>query len=85
MSAGATVVLVVDSLDEAEAPRDSRTNPLRLPKSLPRGSFVKLYFSGGGRADGRAWAFGMPPLPACLDAYLAMLEGSNAPWAVAVS
>jgi len=51
---------------------------------LPRGSFVKLYFSGGGRADGRAWAFGMPPLPACLDAYLAMLDGSSAPWAVAV-
>jgi uncharacterized protein (DUF849 family) len=51
---------------------------------LPRGSFIKLYFSGSGRADGRAWAFGMPPLPACLDAYLAMLEGSAAPWAVAV-
>lgn len=51
---------------------------------LPRGSFVKLYFSGGGRSDGRAWAFGMPPLPACLDAYLAMLDGSKAAWAVAV-
>jgi uncharacterized protein (DUF849 family) len=51
---------------------------------LPRGSFVKLYFSGGGRSDGRAWAFGMPPLPACLDAYLAMLAGSTVPWAVAV-
>jgi 3-keto-5-aminohexanoate cleavage enzyme len=51
---------------------------------LPRGSFVKLYFSGGGRSDGRAWAFGMPPLPVCLDAYLAMLDGSKAPWAVAV-
>lgn len=51
---------------------------------LPRGSFAKLYFSGGGRDDGRAWAFGMPPLPACLDAYLAMLDGSDMPWAVAV-
>lgn len=51
---------------------------------LPRGSFAKLYFAGGGSGDGRAWAFGMPPLPACLDAYLAMLDGSTIPWAVAV-
>jgi 3-keto-5-aminohexanoate cleavage enzyme len=51
---------------------------------LPRGAFAKLYFSGGGSADGRAWAFGMPPQPACLDAYLAMLDGSALPWAVAV-
>jgi hypothetical protein len=28
-SAGAKVVLVVDALDEAEAPKDPRTNPLR--------------------------------------------------------
>jgi uncharacterized protein (DUF849 family) len=50
---------------------------------LPRGAFAKLYFAGGGD-DGRAWAFGMPPLAACLDAYLAMLDGSGMPWAVAV-
>jgi 3-keto-5-aminohexanoate cleavage enzyme len=82
-----------DDLTELElGPMFSIFEPsfLRVPLAyeragrLPRGSFVKLYFSGGGRADGRAWAFGMPPLPACLDAYLAMLDGSNAPWAVAV-
>jgi uncharacterized protein (DUF849 family) len=62
---------------------------LRVPlaferaNQLPRGSFAKLYFAGGGD-DGRAWAFGMPPLRECLDAYLAMLEGSQMPWAVAV-
>lgn len=51
---------------------------------LPAGAFAKLYFSGSGGGDGRAWAFGMPPLPACLEAYLAMLDGSDLPWAVAV-
>ena len=51
---------------------------------LPRGAFAKLYFSGGGRGDGRGWGFGMPPRSECLDAYLAMLDGSQLPWAVAV-
>lgn len=82
-----------DDLTELElGPMFSIFEPsfLRVPLAyeragrLPRGSFVKLYFSGGGSSDGRAWAFGMPPLRACLDAYLAMLEDSNAPWAVAV-
>lgn len=42
------------------------------------GSIVKLYF-GGGRL-----IFGMPPTLSSLEAYLAMLEGSDLPWAVAV-
>lgn len=43
---------------------------------LARGALVKLYFGA------RNW--GLPPTPASLDAYLAMLEGTGLPWSVAV-
>lgn len=43
---------------------------------LPRGALIKLYF---GAAN-----WGLPPTPASLDAYLAMLEGTGLPWSVAV-
>ena len=54
---------------------------------MPRGALIKLYFGGdhdylGGR--GRGVGFGLPPTEISLDAYLAMLEGSRIPWAVAV-
>ena len=39
-SGGAKVVLVVDALDETEPAKQPRTNPLRLPSSLPPGSFI---------------------------------------------
>lgn len=54
---------------------------------LPAGSMVKLYFGGGYsliRIGRRALNFGLPPSPASLDAYLAMLEGSGLPWIVGV-
>lgn len=44
---------------------------------LPRGAFVKLYFS-------ERLAFGFPPTRIALDAYLSLLEGSALVWAVAV-
>ncbi len=44
---------------------------------LPRGAFPKLYFS-------ERLVFGFPPTRPSLDAYLAMLEESGLPWAVAV-
>jgi len=52
---------------------------------LPAGSLVKLYFGddAGYLGDGGA-AFGLPPTRPSLEAYLAMLEGSGLPWAVAV-
>jgi uncharacterized protein (DUF849 family) len=43
---------------------------------MPRGALVKLYF---GAAN-----WGLPPTPASLDAYLALLEGTGLPWSVAV-
>jgi len=43
---------------------------------LPPGALVKLYFGGSN--------WGLPPTPASLDAYLAMLEGTGLPWSVAV-
>ena len=46
--------------------------------ALAPGAFVKLYF-GGPRGH-----FGLPPTQPSFDAYLAMLEGSNFCWAVAV-
>lgn len=54
---------------------------------LPAGALVKLYFGGefdylGGTR--RGVGFGLPPTRASLEAYLAMLEGTNLPWAVAV-
>ncbi|MFT4581963.1 MAG: 3-keto-5-aminohexanoate cleavage enzyme [Gammaproteobacteria bacterium] len=45
--------------------------------SLPRGAFIKLYFSD-------RLTFGFPPMKSALDAYLELLEGSSLPWAVAV-
>ena len=46
--------------------------------ALPPGALVKLYF-GGKRA-----LFGLPANAVSLDAYLAMLEGCDLPWSVAV-
>lgn len=43
---------------------------------MPRGALIKLYF---GAAN-----WGLPPTPASLDAYLAMLEGTGLAWSVAV-
>lgn len=44
---------------------------------MPAGAFAKLYFGGH-------LCFGLPPTRASFDAYLAMLDGSQLPWAVAV-
>jgi uncharacterized protein (DUF849 family) len=44
---------------------------------LPRGAFPKLYFS-------ERLVFGFPPTRPSLEAYLALLEASRLPWAVAV-
>lgn len=44
---------------------------------LPRGAFVKLYFS-------ERLAFGLPPTRIALDAYRSLLTGSSTNWAVAV-
>ena len=54
---------------------------------LPRGALIKLYFGGdasylGGSRGGVT--FGLPPTRPSLEAYLAMLEGCELPWAVAV-
>jgi uncharacterized protein (DUF849 family) len=54
---------------------------------LPRGALVKLYFGGdagylGGGGSGVT--FGLPPTRPSLDAYLAMLDGCDLPWSVAV-
>jgi uncharacterized protein (DUF849 family) len=54
---------------------------------LPPGALVKLYFGGdeGYLGDGRAGVtFGLPPTRPSLEAYLAMLEGTDLPWSVAV-
>jgi uncharacterized protein (DUF849 family) len=52
---------------------------------LPAGAFVKLYFGGGTRGGGLGGlTFGLPPTRPSLDAYLALLDGSDLPWAVAV-
>jgi uncharacterized protein (DUF849 family) len=45
--------------------------------ALPSGAMIKLYFGG-------ELPFGLPPTPAGLDAYLAMLDGSGLQWLVAV-
>ncbi len=45
-------------------------------KVMPQGALIKLYF---GAAN-----WGLPPTPASLDAYLAMLDGTGLPWSVAV-
>jgi 3-keto-5-aminohexanoate cleavage enzyme len=44
---------------------------------LPPGAMVKLYFGSGGLLS-----FGLPPTVPSLDAYLAMLEGTDLPWLV---
>jgi uncharacterized protein (DUF849 family) len=52
--------------------------------ALPPGTLVKLYFAAGGYlTPGRA-LWGVPPIPAGLDLYLAMLGDTGIPWAVAV-
>ena len=54
---------------------------------LPRGALVKFYFGGdmGYLGDaGTGVTFGLPPTKLSLEAYLAMLDGCDLPWAVAV-
>jgi 3-keto-5-aminohexanoate cleavage enzyme len=52
---------------------------------MPAGAFAKLYFGGGTSGGGLSGlAFGLPPTRPSLDAYLAMLDDSRLPWAVAV-
>jgi len=54
-------------------------------RRLPPGALVKLYF-GGDEAylGGPGVTFGLPPTAPSLAAYLAMLEGCDLPWSVAV-
>ena len=47
---------------------------------LPAGSFIKLYFSTDIGLTGTA--FGLPPTPTALYAYLELLEGTGLAWAV---
>ncbi|MCH2171411.1 3-keto-5-aminohexanoate cleavage protein [Myxococcota bacterium] len=54
---------------------------------LPRGSWLKFYFGGAGGYAGsapreRLMAFGLPPTPKALDAYLEIMEGCDMPWGV---
>ena len=52
---------------------------------MPRGALVKLYFGGDeGYLGGTGVTFGLPPTAPSLEAYLAMLEGCDLPWSVAV-
>ncbi len=52
---------------------------------LPQGSFVKFYFGGEHvRGKGQGLSFGLPPTRPSLDAYLAMLDGTELPWCVSV-
>jgi 3-keto-5-aminohexanoate cleavage enzyme len=51
------------------------------------GTIVKLYFGGShavDRPDTEAVNFGLPPTPAALDVYLAMMDGSSLPWIVSL-
>lgn len=52
--------------------------------ALPAGTLVKFYFAAGGYIGGGAPLWGSPPIPEALDLFLAMLGGSEIPWAVAV-
>jgi uncharacterized protein (DUF849 family) len=52
--------------------------------ALPPGTLVKLYFSAGGYLGSGEPIFGAPPIREALEMYLAMLRGSQLPWAVAV-
>jgi uncharacterized protein (DUF849 family) len=49
---------------------------------LPAGAMIKLYLSAERGLTG--FPFGLPPTPAALDAYLELLDGCPAPWAVSV-
>jgi uncharacterized protein (DUF849 family) len=51
---------------------------------LPPGTLVKLYFLERGYLGGGEPHAGVPPIREALDLYLAMLAGTNLPWAVAV-
>ncbi len=51
---------------------------------LPAGALVKFYFSQGGYFGSGEPSFSAPPIPEALDLYLAMIEGTGLPWAVAV-
>jgi len=55
---------------------------------MPEGAYVRFYFGGGEYLASRPGPFshGMPPLPECLAAYLAMLDHSDSrlPWFTAV-
>lgn len=51
---------------------------------LPAGTLVKLYFTERGYFAGGAPLFGVPPIEEALALYLALLEGLELPWAVAV-
>jgi uncharacterized protein (DUF849 family) len=46
---------------------------------LPPGSFLKLYFSSERGLSGTA--FGLPPSPTALAAYVELLDGTGLPWA----
>lgn len=52
--------------------------------ALPAGTLVKLYFAGGAYIGTGDPLWGAPPIREALDLYLAMLEGTHIPWAVAV-
>jgi 3-keto-5-aminohexanoate cleavage enzyme len=51
---------------------------------LPAGALVKLYFAAGGYLAGGEPSFSAPPIPEAFEMYMAMLRGTNLPWAVAV-
>jgi 3-keto-5-aminohexanoate cleavage enzyme len=54
---------------------------------MPPGAMVKFYFGGdAGYLDAShgGVAFGLPPTPTALEAYLEMLDGWDVPWSVAV-
>jgi uncharacterized protein (DUF849 family) len=52
--------------------------------ALPPGTLVKLYFAAGGYLTRGRPQWGVPPITEGLDLYLAMLAGTDIPWAVAV-
>jgi uncharacterized protein (DUF849 family) len=56
----------------------------RRAGALPRGTLVKLYFSEAGYIAEGEPMYGPPPIPEALTMYLAMLEGLELPWAIAV-
>jgi 3-keto-5-aminohexanoate cleavage enzyme len=52
--------------------------------ALPPGTLVKLYFAAGGYLTRGRPLWGIPPIAEGLDLYLAMLTGTEIPWAIAV-